>query len=137
MKQKLSPYDVQKRLKHMAHGLLSNTISEDEKRWLSAALIAISEGAEATEVLGMKYGRGQKKTDSDARTKHSQIFHWVACAMDSDTGHGYSLERALEESIKHFQYEHDLDYLREKWHDYKHMQSAERHWSDPDSPFEP
>lgn len=137
MTQKLSPYDVQKRLKYMAQGLLNNTISEDEKQWLSAALVAISEGTEATEALGTKFGQGQKKTDAEARIKHSQIFHWVAGAIDPDTGHGYTLEEALEEAIEHFEYKGDLQYLREKWHDYKHMQSAVRHWSDPDSPFQP
>jgi hypothetical protein len=85
----------------------------------------------------VSYGKGQSANDAIGRQKLSPVLHWVACAIDVGTGLGYTLEEALKVAHQEFHYPHDLEYLRKKWYEHKAMQSAERYWSDPDSPFQP
>lgn len=134
----MNPFDIRKRLAAFADKLENKTaLNDEEHSYLSNVFRRVADGEDANKVLGVSFMRGQSVNDAIGRQKLSMLLHWVACAIDADTGLGYTLEEALEVAHKEFDYPHDLDYLRKKWYEHKAMQSTSRYWSDPDSPFQP
>lgn len=134
----MNPLDVRKRLAAFAKKLAKKTpLDQEEFRYLENVFRRIAEGEDANVVLGVAYSKGRSENDAIGRMKLSAVLHWVAGAIDPNTGLGLTLEEALEAAHKMFKYPHDLSYLRKKWHEHKAMQLADRHWSDPDSPFQP
>lgn len=134
----MNPLDTRKRLAAFAEKMQKKApLAEEEYTYLQNVFSRISAGEDANKVLGVSFSKGNSENDALGRQKLSAVLHWVACAIDTDTGHGYTLEEALKIAHKAFHYPHDLAYLRKKWYEHKAMQSSSRHWSDPDSPFQP
>ena len=136
----MNPLDTRKRLAGFAKQLKAGkTITKEQTQYLVNVFERISQGEDANRVLDVTYSRGRSEKDALARQSLSMIFHWVACAIETDpmTGQKILLEDALEQAHKLFKYKHDLKYLRDKWYEHKPMQSPLRTWSEPDSPFYP
>lgn len=134
----MNPLDIRKRFAALADKMANRVLLTDEEYgYLENVLRRIAAGEDANNVLGVSYRRGKSENDAIGRQKLSAVLHWVACAIDTDTGLGYTLEEALKFAHETFRYPHELDYLRKKWHEHKAMQSTDRYWSDPDSPFQP
>ena len=134
----MNPIDIRKRLHAFAIKMEKKLPLDDEEYlYLNRVFSRIAAGEDANEVLGILYSRGHSENDAIGRQKLSRVLHWVAGAIDPDTGFGYKLEEALQIAHKEFDYPHDLGYLRKRWYEQTEMQSAFRKWSDPDSPFDP
>lgn len=133
----MNPLDIRKRLAAFAYKMEKKTpLTDEEYSYLQKIFLRIAAGEDANKVLGVSFSKGKSKNDAIGRQKLSAVLHWVACAIDADTGHGYTLEEALKFAHKAFNYPHELDYLRKKWHEHKAMQSVDRYWFDPDSPYQ-
>ena len=134
----MNPLDRRKHLAAFSKKIRrGGRVTKAQALYLANVFERISKGEDANYVLGVKYSRGQSQNDAIGRQKLSEVLHWVACAIDPDTGHGYTLEAALSAARVAFRYPHDLDYLRKKWYEHPHMQSPCRTWRDQDSPFQP
>lgn len=133
----VNPLDQRKRLRALAKQLGKDVpLTCAQAAFLANAFTLIADGGDANKVLGVKFSQGNSHTKAVQRRQMSRALHWVACAIDKELGHGYTLEKACEEAVRHFKLHRSPEYLKKKWYEYKHMQSTVRTAYEPDSPID-
>ena len=125
---------------------------DEEKRFLAIALLRIARGEDANEVLRLKLGRGKKEKDVIARKRMSFILHIVECFMFPEPASKkqvMSLEDACYKAKNEIvpiakrlypgadKTRYTAEYIQRcnSSHDYKHMRSPLRRWTDEDFPY--
>lgn len=126
---------------------------DEERQFLAVALLRISRGEDANEVLGLKLGRGIKKNDAIARQRMSFILQMVQCFMYPDPNSDEQ-DMTLEQACRKAKHEvlpvakklfpgkerrrYTADYIQ-RCHsspEYEHMRSPTRTWVDDDYPYD-
>lgn len=107
----MSPRNQRKRFLAIAEQIRNGSppINKDLLAYIAEAFERIGQGEDANSVLGLKYGRGQKKEDEISLEQRSLILHWMTCAMRPENdldefgnpagGLGLTLEQAIDAVI--------------------------------------
>jgi hypothetical protein len=129
--------------RQMKHG---EPLSKEQLDYLEKALERVSNGEDANVVLGVRATRGKSEKDAAARSKHSLILHWMACAIDSG---GLTIEQACVEAMQHIvpaahqlfgnpdNSIYDAEYLKKLWYRNPEMQNLDRDVFDHAFPYDP
>lgn len=143
-------YEDQKRRLRLLSMLIAENkpLIQGERDYLARCLYAIGSGGDANQVFATRLQRGQKIADIDSKRKLSFILQWVAGAIAEE---GETSKLGLEEAIVKAQqivvpianriygnidnFEYSVEYLKNCWHKYEHMQSQYRGIYDDDYPF--
>ena len=148
----MNPLDVRKRLKVFAQKLeMHSPLSDEEQGYLANVFDRISDGEDANEVLGVKFGKGNSLSDAKKRQALSFIIHWIESAIqpvDAEIpGLGYDVSQACNEAAPILRKmlgvedsdKYDAEYIRQCYYKpaYAHMRSELRRALDQDSPFQP
>jgi len=114
------------RLRRISNDLRRNTLSDEDRKWLSQAIFKIYEGIDPHVVLEIEAGRGQRRENTQARHTIDLAMHLVAGLRDKELGAGKTLAEAIEIAANQFGFE--IDTLSRYWHDKdkKLMQSVVR-----------
>ena len=73
-------------------------LNNDQRLDLAQKLEDIGRGGDPSEILGLKYKRGNSISDEKRRENLRLIFHWIEGAIDKELGLGMSLNKAMEKA---------------------------------------
>ncbi len=114
------------RLRRISNDLYRNTLSDEDRKWLSQAIFKIYEGIDPYLVLEITAGRGQRRENTHQNHNIDLALHLVACLIDTDLGGGKTQTEAIEIAATHFGFKAET--LSRYWYDKdnKPMQSVMR-----------
>ena len=114
------------RLRRVSNDLHRNTLSDEDRKWLSQVMFKIYEGIDPYLVLEIEAGRGQRRENTHARHTLDIAMHLVAGLRDKELGAGKTLTEAIKIAANQFGLEVATlsRYCHEK--DNKPMQSVVR-----------
>ena len=114
------------RLRRISNDLHRNTLSDEDRKWLSQAIFKIYEGIDPYLVLEIEAGRGQRRENTYQNHTIDLAMHLVACLIDTELGGGKTPAEAIEIAAKHFGFK--VETLSRYWYDKdnKPMQSVVR-----------
>jgi hypothetical protein len=114
------------RLRRISNDLHRNTLSDEDRKWLSQAIFKIYEGIDPYLVLEIEAGKGQRRENTHAKHTIDLAMHLVAGLNDKELGAGKTLTEAIEIAANQFGLE--INTLSRYWYDKnnKHMQSVVR-----------
>ncbi len=111
--------------KHIANG---SALSEDDREFLSSALMEIASGRDAETVLDVKAKRGERKSEHVRQRKVQLKFFmpWIASAIEPEEqgGFGYTIKKAIAVAKRYFKNLPSEETLRRYWTDYQRSGSA-------------
>ena len=122
----MSIRDRQARLRNLAEQIaIGAPIDEEEKEFLSTALIAIANGEDAELALDVKAKRGERKSKvmSDSELHRQVALAWIATAIlpESEGGLGLTIKDAaafIKPRVSHLASEESL---KRYWNDVKNI----------------
>ncbi len=114
------------RLRRFSNDLYRNTLSEEDRKWLSQAIFKIYEGIEPYLVLEIEAGQGQRRQAVHQNHNVDLAMHLVACLIDTDYGGCMTLTEAIKFVANRFEIK--IKTLSRYWYDKKNksMQSVIR-----------
>jgi hypothetical protein len=114
------------RLRRISNDLYRNTLSDEDRKWLSQAIFKVYEGIDPYLVLEIEANRGQRRENTHARHNIDLAMHLVAGLHDKEFGVGKTLTEAIEIAASQFGLE--IKTLSRYWYDKdnKPMQSVVR-----------
>lgn len=127
--------------------------TEEQTEYLIHIFRGIGNGRDPTRILGLTYENGKSKQAEISRTNFDLLFHWIACATESDVDKNgnamkasYSLNKAFVEASKIAKKlfsntksrSYDASYIRKMWYKHKKQGKASiyRTAADQDSIYE-
>lgn len=114
------------RLRRISNDLRRNTLSDEDRKWLSQVIFKIYEGIDPHVVLEIEAGRGQRRENTHAKHTIDLAMHLVAGLRDKEWGAGKTLTEAIQIAANIFGLE--VHTLSRYWYDKdnKPMQSVVR-----------
>lgn len=114
------------RLRRISNDLHRNTLSDEDRKWLSQVMFKIYEGTDPYLVLEIEAGRGQRRENTHARHTLDLAMHLVAGLRDNELGAGKTLTEAIKIAANQFGFE--VETLTRYWNDRQNrtMQSIYR-----------
>ena len=111
--------------KHIAIG---SALSEEDREFLSAALMEIASGRDAETALDVKAKKGERKSEH-VRQRKIQLKYfmpWIASAIEPEEegGFGYTVKEAISVVKRHFPNFPSEETLRRYWSDYQRTGTA-------------
>ena len=95
----MSIWDRQARLRNLAEIAIGAPLDQEEKEFLSTALIAIANGEDADLALDVKAKQGDRKGEHAQNTKTQLAYYkpWIATAIapENEGGLGYTVQNAV------------------------------------------
>ncbi len=111
--------------KHIANG---SALSEEDREFLSSALMEIASGRDAETALDVKAKKGERKSEH-VRQRKIQLKYfmpWIASAIEPEEegGFGYTVKEAISVAKRHFPNFPSEETLRRYWADYQRTGTA-------------
>jgi hypothetical protein len=103
------------RLRRLSSGLYKNTLTKEEREWLSEAIYKIYQGADPNEIFELQAGQGQRRENIHRKHVVDLATHLVAGLHDKQLGGGKTLQEAIEIAADTFGME--VDTLKRYWND--------------------
>jgi len=114
------------RLRRISNDVYRNTLSDQDRKWLSQAIFKIYQGIDPYLVFEIQAGRGQRRENTHARHTVDLAMHLISGLRDQESGAGKTLSEAIEIAANQFGLE--IETLARYWYDKdnKAMQSIFR-----------
>ena len=103
------------RLRRISSGLCRNTLTKEEREWLSEAIYKIYQGADPYEIFEIQAGQGQKRENIHRKHVVDLATHLVAGLYDKQLGGGKTLQESIEIAADTFGL--GVDTLKRYWND--------------------
>ncbi len=88
----------QKRFLALSNQLESGgELTQEQLNYLAKCFYAIGNGEDSNSVFGLSYDHGRSESDEKRRENLRLIFSWILVAIDNESGHGWTLKKALDE----------------------------------------
>ena len=115
------------RLRRISNDLYRNTLSDEDRKWLSQVIFKIYEGIDPYLVLEIEAGKGQRREVVHQNHNVDLAMHLVACLIDSDHGGGKTPTEAIKFVANRFGIK--IETLSRYWYEKKNksMQSVMRY----------
>ena len=115
------------RLRRISNDLYRNTLSDEDRKWLSQVIFKIYEGIDPYLVLEIEAGKGHRREVVHQNHNVDLAMHLVACLIDSDHGGGKTPTEAIKFVANRFGIK--IETLSRYWYEKKNksMQSVMRY----------